>query len=336
MVRNVSGRVGREWLGCVLASLSIACSTSNMNVGGGAGTASTAPQAMAAPSGMSPGGAPAPIAGAGSGMQTQTGKAGTSAPAGSGGQTASSTPSAGSSAAGTSAAGSGGMTGAAAGTGDGDGSGGAGGSAAGSGGGSAPAMDLGKGDGSDVITIGDSWMQIVTNGGGIEGALDRAGTMYRHYAIPGTTLENGGDIPAQYERAKAANPKIATVIMTGGGNDIMFSNGCVTKESCTAAVQMIADALNTLWTEMAKDGVTHVVYIAYSKNAGTAPSDTRPDSAPIPMICTMGSTITCHSLDTTPMVGPGDTVDGIHPTLPACDKIAAAVLDLLEKAGARR
>jgi hypothetical protein len=195
--------------------------------------------------------------------------------------------------------------------------------------------DLGKGDGSDVVTIGDSWMQIATNGGGIEGALDRAGTSYRHYSVPGTLLLNG-QIPGQYDQAKAQNPDIKTVIMTGGGNDIMFSNGCATKESCTMAVQGLVDGLNDLWTKMDADGVKDVIYIAYSKNAGTAPSDTRPDMVPTPKICVLGQNITCHNVDTTDLVGATDTVDGIHPTLPACDAIAKRVLDMMEMEGVRR
>ncbi len=210
-----------------------------------------------------------------------------------------------------------------------------GGATASSDGGTPPAHgDLGKGDGSDVITIGDSWMQIATNGGGIEGGLDRAGTSYRHYAIPGTTLING-DIPAQYDRAKAANPNIATVIMTGGGNDIMFTGGCNTKDACTMSVQMIVDALDQLWSTMADDGVKDVFFIDYSKYAGTAPADTRPDTAPTPPVCLSGR-ITCHSINTDDLVGPTDTVDGIHPTLPACDAIAKRTLDLMEMTGARR
>jgi lysophospholipase L1-like esterase len=195
-------------------------------------------------------------------------------------------------------------------------------------------MDLGKGDGSDVITIGDSWMNIATNGGGIEGALDRAGTSYRHYAIAGTTLING-DIPAQYDRAKAANPKIASVIMTGGGNDVMFSGGCNTKEACTMSAQRIADALDELWTKMSSDGVTTVVYIQYSKYAGTAPTDTRPDMPPIVKVCTTGA-IRCISQNTDDLVAATDTVDGIHPTLAAADRIAKAVLEQMETLGARR
>ena len=57
---------------------------------------------------------------------------------------------------------------------------------------------------------------------------------------------------------------------------------------------------------------------------------------PTPMICVLGQNITCHNVDTTDLVGPTDTVDGIHPTLPACDAIAKRVLDMMEMEGVRR
>ena len=195
-----------------------------------------------------------------------------------------------------------------------------------------PHMDLGKGDGSDVITIGDSWMTLYS--GGIEGALDRAGTSYRHYGIAGTTLI-GGDIPQQYERAKAANKDIKTVIMTGGGNDIMFTGGCNTKEACTMSVAAINDALGTLWTEMAADGVKDVIYVQYSKDAGTTPQDTRPTELPPPPAVCLSGMFGCHSLPTTDLVM-GDLVDGIHPSGTAHDRIAAALLDMMAMGGMRR
>ena len=98
--------------------------------------------------------------------------------------------------------------------------------------------DLGKGTGGDVVTIGDSWMDYVLGGGGIQAGLDRAGTNYRHYALSGTQLLDGV-IPRQYDRAKAANADIKTVLMTGGGNDIMFSGACSTSESCAAKIKEI-------------------------------------------------------------------------------------------------
>ena len=123
--------------------------------------------------------------------------------------------------------------------------------------------------------------------------------------------------------------------MTGGGNDVMFSGGCNTKEACAMSAQNIADALDGLWTKMAGDGVTTVVYIQYSKYAGTAPTDTRPAMPPIVKICTTGK-IRCISQNTDDLVAATDTVDGIHPTLAAADRIAKAVLDQMPQMGARR
>jgi hypothetical protein len=194
-----------------------------------------------------------------------------------------------------------------------------------------PREDLGVGDGSDVVTIGDSWMSLGFTG--IEQSLRAAGKRYRNYAVAGTTL--GGSIPGQYDQAKRANPDIKTVIMTGGGNDIMFSGGCNTTEACERSVMMIVMMLNELWTRMSADGVKDVIYIQYSRDAGTAPEGTRPTTPPPPpAICTMGA-IRCHSLPTTDLVM-GQLLDGIHPTSAANDRIAAAIIALMEAQGIRR
>jgi lysophospholipase L1-like esterase len=325
-----------------LALASFACSDDVITPAGGiAGTGTsttpatgTAGTAGVAGTGTSAAGATAAAGTSGAAGRTSTGAAGsTSSAAGSGG--------AGSGAAGSTpgdvmtVAGAGGSA-TVAGAGGGAAGGTAGAAAGGGGAAGAPPtmMDFGMGDGTDVITIGDSWMNILTNGGGIEGGLDRAGKKYRHYAVAGTTLING-DIPAQYDRAKSANPKIATVIMTGGGNDVMFSNGCATKEACTMFSQRIADALDELWTQMVEDGVTTTVYIQYSRNAGTAPADTRPDTQPVPKICTSGK-LKCLSIPTTDLIAATDLLDGIHPTSAGCDRIAKATLDEMTKQGARR
>jgi hypothetical protein len=193
--------------------------------------------------------------------------------------------------------------------------------------------DLGKGDGSDVITIGDSWMDYVLGGGGIQAGLDRLDTNYRHYSLSGTTLLSG-QIPGQYTRAKSANPKILTAIMTGGGNDIMFSGSCNTAESCEAAVKEIVAAWDKLWTQMAMDGVKDVILIQYSADAGTAPTNTRPKMVEPAPICSSGK-INCHYLATTDLVM-GQLVDGIHPTSAANDRIATALTMMMEQRKMRR
>jgi hypothetical protein len=86
---------------------------------------------------------------------------------------------------------------------------------------------------------------------------------------------------------------------------------------------------------MAADGVTTTVHIQYSRNAGTAPAETRPDMPAVPAIC-MTDKIRCLSISTTDVVAAGDTVDGIHPTSAACDRIAELVLTEMEAKGARR
>lgn len=193
--------------------------------------------------------------------------------------------------------------------------------------------DPGKGDGKDVITIGDSWMDYFLSGGGIEAALDKEGTRYRHYGLSATTLLSG-QIPRQYDSAKRANPVIKTVIMTGGGNDIMFDGGsCSTKEACEMKLAEISAALNTLWSKMSADGVKDVIYIQYSEDAGATPKENRGQGKPIP-ICLTGPII-CHTLATTDLVM-GQLLDGIHPTSAANTRIAKAVLMMMEERKIRR
>jgi len=195
--------------------------------------------------------------------------------------------------------------------------------------------DLGKGDGKDVVTIGDSWMSGALGGAGIQAGLDRQGTDYRHYAVTATTLLSG-QIPGQYDNAKRANPKISTVIMTGGGNDVMFSAGsCSTPEACAEFAGKITKALNTLWTKMADDGVQDVIYIQYADAAGSTPSDSRGASKAVAEICYTGR-ISCHSVPTSDIISRADLADGIHPGSAGNTRIAKRVLELMAMRGIRR
>ena len=208
-----------------------------------------------------------------------------------------------------------------------------------------PHMDLGKGDGRDVITIGDSWMNnTLLTGGAIEGALDRL-TMqpYRHYAVQGVLLLQtsafGPAIPTQYTSAKRQNPNIKTVLMTGGGNDIIqnasVQSSCNSGgDACKQKLMEISEALNKLWTQMAEDGVQDVVLIRYSDDAGSTDQKTRMMSNTPPAICTSGK-IRCHSIASTEAVM-GDLQDGIHPTRAANDRLAKVIWDYLVMKGIRR
>lgn len=207
-----------------------------------------------------------------------------------------------------------------------------------------PFEDLGEGDGSDVVTIGDSWMNnTLLTGGAIEGALARlTGQPYRNYAVQGVELLRnnlfGGAVPTQYAAAKRQDPEITTVIMTGGGNDIIqnaaVQASCDTGgEECKAKLAEIAAALDTLWSEMSADGVKDVIYVRYARDAGSTDDSVRGEAEP-PPICIAGP-IRCHSIDTTEAVM-AELQDGIHPTRAANDRIALVINEYMIEKGIRR
>lgn len=199
--------------------------------------------------------------------------------------------------------------------------------------------DLGVGDGKDVIMMGDSWMSgpLCFSGAcqqGINQAITSVGKKkYRNYAVSATQLHTG-EIPKQFTQAKRENPDIKTVIMTGGGNDVLIGGA-----SGESAGKLIVDQLNQLWTTMSEAGVKDVVYIQYSSAAGTAASrGTRvDDNAPPPVIpiCQTGP-INCHSVPTSDLIKASDLMDGIHPNAAGNARIAKRVLELMEQRKIRR
>jgi hypothetical protein len=215
------------------------------------------------------------------------------------------------------------------------------------GGGAAAAGDQGKGDGSDVIMIGDSWMSQFDPMGAIQGGVLKAsGQPYRAYAVGGTTLLGTGllgfltPIPTQYENAIQADPDVKTVIMTGGGNDILQSGlqaDCdMQGEACGAQVVMILDRLSRLWADMAEDGVRDVVYILYATPAGKSVDFALPDGDSAVKRCAdVPAPLRCHILPTLDLVM-GDIPDGIHPSQAASDRIGEAVFALMNSEGMRR
>jgi hypothetical protein len=213
-----------------------------------------------------------------------------------------------------------------------------------------PHADLGKGDGSDVVLLGDSWMsntlQVEGTGGGISPALIAvAGLPYRNYAVQGVMMlmadTFGAAIPTQYTTAKQINPKILTVVMTGGGNDIIqnptLQSDCqMGGAMCKQVLDQIGQALNTLWTQMASDGVQDVVFINYASNVGSTAQSLRGDGGvPTPSICSTGK-IRCHEVDTTAAVMSQIAADGIHPLQAANQRIATQVYALMTQEGMRR
>jgi GDSL-like Lipase/Acylhydrolase family len=191
--------------------------------------------------------------------------------------------------------------------------------------------DLGKGDGKDVIAIGDSWMLLSTTG--IQtGLLKASGQPYRVYGVPGTQLTNG-QIPGQYTSAKREDPDIKTVVMTGGGNDLLLT-GSTSGSAATTAIDNVAKGLIELWTQMGTDGVKDIVYIEYSRG-GTNEMNVNTGTEKIRPMCAAFQPARCHWVDS------DETImmqlrDGIHPTDAGYDALGKTVYMLMEKEGMRR
>jgi hypothetical protein len=208
--------------------------------------------------------------------------------------------------------------------------------------------DLGKGDGQDVVTLGDSYMsntlQVEGTGGGIVPALATAsGQRYPNYAVQGTMLlmadSFGPAIPTQWDDAVRVNTKIKTVIITGGGNDIIQSAAlkmsCMTGgDDCKQLLMKESAAFDALWTKMADAGVQDVIHVGYATDTGTVDPSVL-SAATTPPICLSGR-IRCHELDTTALIMKQIAGDGIHPLAAANMRVAKAIVDLMAKEGIRR
>ena len=207
------------------------------------------------------------------------------------------------------------------------------GGAGGAGGGPGSHPDLGEGDGQDVITIGDSYMSLILTG--IQQSLERiSGRDYRNYAVPGTRVLNE-QIPNQYNQAVAADPDIKTVVMTGGGNDVL---GSTCTGTCAEIVDNVSARITELRNQMAEDGVEDVIIVSYGYpgdqnrhasldySRGLLTQSCRKDVPPP----------RCHYIDPVEELAGKISGDGIHPTGEGYDILGQMVWDVMQREGVRR
>ncbi len=225
-----------------------------------------------------------------------------------------------------------------------DGGGGASGSTSDAG--TAPCVK-GKVKGSEVVIIGDSYVQIPGTLEGdietlarMEGALGSTET-YRNYAVSGTSLGNG-QIPSQYTSAKAANPDIKVVIMDGGGNDVLLLNSqCLSANptssnaSCVMTVANAISAAQTLAAQMAADGVEDLVYFFYPEVPAVTGDVLSYSEPKAQAFCDALTKPRCHFVSTREAFA-GKTaqyigLDGIHPTTAGAQVIAGLIWDTMQK-----
>ena len=202
---------------------------------------------------------------------------------------------------------------------------------AGSAGAVAAHEDLGKGDGKDVICIGDSWM-LLTLTGIQTGLVKASGQPYRTYGVPGTQLLNG-QIPSQYDQAKRADPDIKTVVMTGGGNDLLLT-GSTQGNAASSQIDMVAKRLGEMWAQMGKDGVKDIVYVEYSRG-GTNEKNVNEGIMKVRPVCEAVTPARCHFVDSDETIHM-QLRDGIHPTDAGYDALGKTIYALMEKEGMRR
>ncbi|MEY4508891.1 MAG: hypothetical protein RLZZ450_1013 [Pseudomonadota bacterium] len=145
-------------------------------------------------------------------------------------------------------------------------------------------------------------MRYAANGGGIErGLKDASKQKYRNYGVTGVErLENntfGQAIPTQYDKAKKENPDIKTIVMTGGGNDLlMLAAGDAMKK-----IDEVGVRLDKLWKQMATDGVKDVLYIEYSEGGSNGPN-VRYGIEKVKPVCESQTGLRCHFMLSDPII----------------------------------
>lgn len=132
-------------------------------------------------------------------------------------------------------------------------------------------------DRNDVITLGDSIFDL---SGDLQRFLEaEAGQTFRDYTLSGAELEGGiiaNSVYRQYSDAKATDSNINTIVMDGGGNDILIPAmildpyGCRThwwrwniSRSCRNLINDQYVNLVNLLNQMDADGVQDIVYLGY-------------------------------------------------------------------------
>jgi hypothetical protein len=209
--------------------------------------------------------------------------------------------------------------------------------------------------GSSVLLIGDSYMDINTKAFGTElqklakaaGAL-ASGEKYTDRSVSGSQMVGGligPNIPTQYANENNSDGHIKTVVMDGGGNDVLLGDrNCITVQAppesqhCVDTIAGTVAAAKTLFAKMAADGVENVVYFFYPHLPGGGLGGTKSledatldYSLPITRESCEGAPVHCVFVDTVGLFGEtaGDFQDGIHPTVANINKISAAVWDAM-------
>jgi len=203
-------------------------------------------------------------------------------------------------------------------------------------------------DRNDVITVGDSIFDL---NGVIQATLEaNAGETFRNYTQSGAEISGGALAPSvesQYATANATNGAIDTVVMDGGGNDILIPAtlfdpyGCRTRwyrwnpsQSCVNLLGDIYVSGVNLLNQMDADGVQDVVWLGYYELPGSNANLTKIlqlGDAYLDHACNTATTANCHYVSTLGTV-PASQVEGdnIHPTPAGSVNLAGQIWPVLQ------
>ncbi|WP_068507449.1 MULTISPECIES: SGNH/GDSL hydrolase family protein [unclassified Oleiphilus] len=203
-------------------------------------------------------------------------------------------------------------------------------------------------DRNDVITLGDSIFDL---NGVIQETLESyAGETFRDYTQSGAELSGGAlakAVDQQYEDAKSTDANIDTIVMDGGGNDILIPAmlfdpyGCRThwwrwniSRSCRGLIEdQYINAINLL-NQMESDDVQNVIWLGYYElprgNKNLTKALNYGDDL-LGYACDVATNASCSFVDTRGTV-PASQVesDNIHPTPEGSINLANQIWPVLQ------
>ncbi|MGF1831924.1 SGNH/GDSL hydrolase family protein [Photobacterium angustum] len=212
------------------------------------------------------------------------------------------------------------------------------------------ANNLNDNERDDVLLIGDS---IFALSGEILDDLEyKANQEFRDYALSGAKFSSGifvKPVTKQFEQAQKDTPstKIKTVLMDGGGNDILIPAilgdlyGCKTywwRPEPTKRCKRISDNLYVEIVEfmnnLGSNGTDNIVYLGYYHTKGDLTNLKKSidyGMVNLERACTDTASTQCHFIDPRNSITPDDILsDNIHPNTSGSLKISNLIWPVLK------
>ncbi len=195
-------------------------------------------------------------------------------------------------------------------------------------------------DRNEIVTVGDS---IYDLSGEIQLFLEqKAGQTFRNYTQSGAKLTGGAlatAVNVQYSDAKATDANITTMVMNGGGNDILLPAilsfdpyGCKTtwyrktiSAKCKGLIEDVYVTGVNLLNEMDNDGISNIIYLGYYKTTGKRENLVSAVEYGVDRLADAcaNSTANCTFVESRATMLSSDVLDdGIHPTTTGSQKLA--------------